>query len=53
MKIHIFFSFIFLIIMRNRDWKRQSCSHKVSYKLEKKDMEKNVTFFDVIIKKSI
>lgn len=46
MKIHIF-SFIFLIIMRNQDWKRQSCLHKLSYKLEKKDMEKDVTFFDV------
>ena len=36
-----------------QDWKRQSCLHKLSYKLEKKDMEKDLTFFDVIIKKSI
>ena len=36
-----------------QDWKRQSCLHKLSYKLEKKDMEKNVTFFDVIIKKTV
>lgn len=32
-----------------QDWKKQSCFHKLSYKLDKKDMEKMGTFFDVII----
>ena len=36
-----------------QDWIRQSCFHKLSYKLNKKDMERKGTFFDVIIKKSI
>lgn len=36
-----------------QDWKRQSCFHKLSYKLDKKDMGKDVTFFDVIIKKTV
>lgn len=36
-----------------QDWVRLSYFHKLSYKLHKKDMEKDVTFFDVIIKKAI
>jgi len=35
-----------------QDWKRQSYFHKLSYKLEKKNMEERGTFFDVIIKNS-
>lgn len=36
------------------DWKQQTCFHKLSYKLDKKEMEKEGTFYDtIIIKKRI
>lgn len=34
-----------------QDWKKQSYFHKLSYKLNKEDMEKKGTFFDSIIKR--